>query len=365
MSEVKLINVKKTYKDGFEAIKDVSCIIKDKEFAVLVGPSGCGKSTVLRMIAGLEEISDGEIYIGDKKVNDVPPSDRGISMVFQNYALYPHMTAFRNMEFGLKVNKIEKQERKIRVLEAAKILDLEELLQKKPGEMSGGQRQRVAIGRAMVRNPNVFLFDEPLSNLDAKLRSNMRIEIAKLHEKVKTTMIYVTHDQVEAMTLGDRIIVLDKGNIMQIDPPMELYNNPDNLFVAGFIGSPSMNFIDGFIRKEENKLVFKGGTFSYDTSQMKYSDLTNFIDKQVVFGIRSENIHDSNNHLNFRGTLNVKINSIELIGSDKLVYALSEGTDLVAKFKSGAQVSRNETINFYFDLTQSFLFEKQSGERIR
>ena len=247
MAEVTLTNIKKTYKGGVEVVKGINFAVKDKEFLVLVGPSGCGKSTVLRMIAGLEEITDGDLLIGDKKVNNVSSSERGIAMVFQNYALYPHMNSYENMAFGLKIQKVPKEEIKERVMVAAKILNIEPLLDRKPGKMSGGQRQRIAIGRAIVRRPEVFLFDEPLSNLDAKLRGKMRIELAKLHKKLDTTMIYVTHDQVEAMTLGERIVVMNEGEVMQIAPPIELFNNPKNKFVAEFIGSPQMNFIEGRI----------------------------------------------------------------------------------------------------------------------
>ena len=254
MASLSLQHINKTYPNGFEAVKDFNLEIADKEFIIFVGPSGCGKSTTLRMIAGLEEISGGTLKIGDKVVNDVEPKDRDIAMVFQNYALYPHMTVFDNMAFGLKLRKVPKDEIKRKVEEAAKILDLEKLLDRKPKALSGGQRQRVAMGRAIVRNPKVFLMDEPLSNLDAKLRVQMRSEIASLHNRLKATIIYVTHDQTEAMTLGTRIVVLKDGVIMQVDSPQKLYNEPNNLFVAGFIGSPQMNFIDTKCKVEGDKV---------------------------------------------------------------------------------------------------------------
>ena len=250
MASLSLKNIYKVYPNGFNAVKDFNLEIEDKEFIIFVGPSGCGKSTTLRMIAGLEDISSGELWIGDKLVNDVEPKDRDIAMVFQNYALYPHMTVFDNMAFGLKLRKVPKDEIKRKVEEAAKILDLEKLLDRKPKALSGGQRQRVAMGRAIVRNPKVFLMDEPLSNLDAKLRVQMRIEIAKLHQRLGTTIIYVTHDQTEAMTLGTRIVVMKDGIIQQVDTPQNLYEKPQNLFVAGFMGSPQMNFLDAIVDRK-------------------------------------------------------------------------------------------------------------------
>ena len=287
MSNVILKNVKKIY-DKKVVINNIDLEIKDKEFVVLVGASGCGKSTILRMIAGLEEITDGEIYIGDKKVNDIHPKDRDIAFVFQSYALYPHMTVRENIAFGLKMRKVDKATIEQKVQEAAEILDLTEYLDRKPKQLSGGQRQRVALGRAIVRNPKVFLMDEPLSNLDAKLRVQMRSEIKKLHEKLQTTFIYVTHDQTEALTMGDRIVVLDKGVIQQADTPEEIYNNPANTFVGGFIGSPQMNFIDG-------------------------KDLG--LDENILYGIRPEKMICNGN---IRKTVNVEIS--ELLGSEKIAY---------------------------------------------
>ncbi len=365
MGEVRLSNIKKVYKGGFEAIKGINCIIKDKEFVVLVGPSGCGKSTALRMIAGLEEISDGELYIGEKKVNDISASERGIAMVFQNYALYPHMNAYENMAFGLKIKKLPKEEIKNRVMSAAKILNIESLLKKKPGQMSGGQRQRIAIGRAIVRRPKVFLFDEPLSNLDAKLRSKMRIELAKLHKKLDTTMIYVTHDQVEAMTLGEKIIVMKDGEIMQIATPIELFNNPQNKFVAGFIGSPQMNFINGRIEDQENKLLFKGvdGT-SINLSRLNLNKLKENVGKEICLGIRPENLRWEKGKLENYAILKGKVIAIELLGNQKHIYVEHNDIELVATFRSEVEIKLNSDIELFLDLNKSYLFNKETGLRI-
>ena len=295
MASLSLKNICKVYPNGFEAVKDFNLEVEDQEFIIFVGPSGCGKSTTLRMIAGLEEISSGEFYIDGKLMNDVEPKDRDIAMVFQNYALYPHMTVFDNMAFGLKLRKVPKDEIKRKVEEAAKILDLEKLLDRKPKALSGGQRQRVAMGRAIVRNPKVFLMDEPLSNLDAKLRVQMRSEIASLHNRLKATIIYVTHDQTEAMTLGTRIVVLKDGVIMQVDSPQKLYNEPNNLFVAGFIGSPQMNFIDTKCKVEGDKvsLTFDNTTIVLPPAKAKKLADAGCNGKTVVMGIRPEDIGDS------------------------------------------------------------------------
>lgn len=291
MASISLNHIKKVYPGDIEVISDLNLQIKDKEFVVLVGPSGCGKSTTLRMIAGLEEISDGEMYIGDRKVNDVAPKDRDIAMVFQNYALYPHMTVYKNMAFALKLRKTPKDEIDRKVHEAAKVLDIEHLLNRKPKQLSGGQRQRVALGRAMVRDPAVFLLDEPLSNLDAKLRTQMRTEIIKLHQKLDTTFVYVTHDQTEAMTMGDRIVVMKGGEIQQADTPQTLYDHPCNLFVAGFIGSPQMNFMDAELGRDADgyKLTFADQSLHFAGSDA----LSEYVGKTVVFGIRPENLHTS------------------------------------------------------------------------
>ena len=365
MGEVRLSNIRKIYKGGAEAVKGISCEIKDKEFVVLVGPSGCGKSTVLRMIAGLEEISDGDLFIGDKKVNDVAASDRGIAMVFQNYALYPHMNSYENMAFGLKIKKVPKDEIKERVMSAAKILNVESLLDRKPGKMSGGQRQRIAIGRAIVRRPEVFLFDEPLSNLDAKLRSKMRIELAKLHKKLDTTMIYVTHDQVEAMTLGERIIVMKDGEIMQIDTPIDLFNDPQNKFVAEFIGSPQMNFINGIIKIQEDKLVFKDKNNTiFDLSKLELNNLKENAGKEVSLGIRSENLRGKQGKLKNYATLKGKVVAIELLGNQKHIYIDYNNKELVATFRSDVEVKLNSDIEIFLDLNKAYLFDKETGKRI-
>lgn len=321
MASLSLRGIYKRYPGGVVAVSDFTMNIKDKEFIILVGPSGCGKSTTLRMIAGLEEISEGELFIGDRLVNDVAPKDRDIAMVFQNYALYPHMTVFENMAFGLKLRKVPKDEIKKLVEEAAKILDIAHLLDRKPKALSGGQRQRVALGRAIVRDPQVFLLDEPLSNLDAKLRAQMRTELSKLHKKLGTTFIYVTHDQIEAMTMGDRIVVMKDGYIQQIDSPINLYENPVNKFVAGFMGSPQMNFINAKLIMLNGKYTVEFGSedtkttrgrkfyvelpgAKTDTEALKY-----YVDKEVILGIRPENIHDEEMFLS-----NAKTGMIEEIG---------------------------------------------------
>ena len=297
MAKVSVQNVYKIYPgdkgQDVTAVKDVSLEIADREFVVLVGPSGCGKSTTLRMIAGLEEISKGDIYIGDKRVNDVAPKDRDIAMVFQNYALYPHMSVYDNLAFGLKLRKFPKPEIKKRVVDAASILGIESLLDRKPKALSGGQRQRVAVGRAIVRQPKVFLFDEPLSNLDAKMRVQMRTEITKLHQRLQATMIYVTHDQVEAMTMGDRIVVMNEGVVQQNDAPLTLYNEPVNLFVAGFLGSPPMNFISGTLKQDGEKIRFseiEGGTIDVAFPATERPAAREFIGKEMILGIRPEDL---------------------------------------------------------------------------
>ncbi len=365
MGEVKLSNIRKTYKGGTEVVKGISFEVKDKEFVVLVGPSGCGKSTVLRMIAGLEEITDGELYIGETKVNDVSSSERGIAMVFQNYALYPHMNSYENMAFGLKIKKVPKDEIKERVMAAAKILNVESLLDRKPGKMSGGQRQRIAIGRAIVRRPEVFLFDEPLSNLDAKLRGKMRIELAKLHKKLDTTMIYVTHDQVEAMTLGERIIVMKDGVIMQIAAPIDLFNNPQNKFVAEFIGSPQMNFFDGRIEIQESKLIFKdknGNTF--DLSKLKLNNLKENTGKEICLGIRSVNLRSEKGELNNYAILKGEVIAIELLGNQKHIYVEYNDIEIIATFRSEVEVKLNSIFELFLNLNKAYFFDKETGLRI-
>lgn len=331
MSNVILKNVRKVYDNSKTVINNVNLEIKDKEFIVLVGASGCGKSTLLRMIAGLEEISDGEIYIGDKKVNNVPPKDRDIAFVFQSYALYPHMTVRENIAFGLKMRKVDKATIDKKVQEAAEILNLGEYLDRKPKQLSGGQRQRVALGRAIVRNPKVFLMDEPLSNLDAKLRVQMRSEIKKLHEKLQTTFIYVTHDQTEALTMGDRIVVLNNGDIQQVDSPEEIYNNPKNTFVAGFVGSPQMNFIYG-------------------------KDIG--LDENILYGIRPEKMMKSNGDIKL--TVDVEIS--EMLGSEKIAY-FNIG-DRKCSAKLDADVNIGKTLELSFMSSDLYKFDMQTGERV-
>lgn len=364
MAEVQLQNIGKIYPGGSQAVKDISFTVKDKEFVVLVGPSGCGKSTTLRMIAGLEEITSGELLIDGEKVNDLTPGERQLSMVFQNYALYPHMTAYQNMAFGLKIGKVPKAEIRQRVEEAASILNITDLLQKKPAKMSGGQRQRVAIGRAIVRRPQLFLFDEPLSNLDAELRTKMRIEIAKLHQTLGVTIIYVTHDQVEAMTLGDRIVVLKDGEIMQIDAPMELYSNPKNKFVAGFIGSPPMNFLRGTLSESNGHLLFHRRDWTADLSVLQLQEAKRFLNQEVILGIRAENIYAAPLQPSTSKGIPVQVSGIELLGSEQLVYAQYDQDQLIARFAANKQTANRSQISFYLDLSQSFLFDASSEVRI-
>lgn len=334
MAEVVLKNVNKIYEGGNLAVKDVNIEIKDKEFAVLVGPSGCGKSTTLRMIAGLEDITSGEIFIDNKKVNDVSPKDRDIAMVFQNYALYPHMTVYENMAFGLKLRKFKKDEIKTRVNDAAKILELEDYLDRKPKALSGGQRQRVAVGRAIVRKPKVFLFDEPLSNLDAKLRVQMRTEISRLHRKLEATMIYVTHDQTEAMTMGERIVVMKDGLIQQVDAPLSIYNSPANKFVAGFIGSPSMNFVFGkLILSDGIKFISEKKNLILQTPEDEADKLKNYIDKKIWLGIRPEDIHDINDLsiVDDVSEFEVILEVVEPMGNEIFLYFNIVNTQCIAR----------------------------------
>lgn len=345
MSSVTLKNVCKKY-DSKVVIDNIDLEIRDKEFIVLVGASGCGKSTILRMIAGLEEISGGDIYIGDKKVNDIPPKDRDIAFVFQSYALYPHMTVRENIAFGLKMRKIDKTTIEKKVQEAAEILDLTEYLDRKPKQLSGGQRQRVALGRAIVRNPKVFLMDEPLSNLDAKLRVQMRAEIKKLHEKLQTTFIYVTHDQTEALTMGDRIVVLDKGKIQQVAPPEEIYNNPSNTFVAGFVGSPQMNFITAEV---------VDGFAEFDGHRVKINRLPTA--EKVILGIRPEKMVGSGDV-----KFSTKVDMYELLGSEKIVYFNIGNSKCSAKLSSDYEI--REEIELSIKEEDIYLFDFESGKRI-
>jgi multiple sugar transport system ATP-binding protein len=338
MAEVTLQNISKIYdnvdkeRGRKKAIDNISFTVHDKEFMVIVGPSGCGKSTLLRMIAGLEEISEGTLSIDGKRINDLGPRDRDIAMVFQNYALYPHMTVYDNMAFGLKLKKFKKNEIKERVMQTAKLLEIEDELYRKPKTLSGGQRQRVAIGRAIIRRPKVFLFDEPLSNLDAKLRSQMRIELQKLHREINATMIYVTHDQTEAMTLGNRIAVLNKGNLMQLDTPLQLYKNPDNRFVAGFIGSPTMNFIKGILKKEENYFFIETSPgCKILLGSAIPSALQSNVGNELEIGIRPENIIISKNEIEGISQNILEVAAYENMGNEQLIYLSLNNQTLIAR----------------------------------
>ena len=367
MAEVTLKNISKVYDGGNTAVKDVNVEIKDKEFVVLVGPSGCGKSTTLRMIAGLEEITNGELFIDGKKVNDVSPKDRDIAMVFQNYALYPHMTVFENMAFGLKLRKFPKQEIKDRVNEAAKILGLEDYLNRKPKALSGGQRQRVAVGRAIVRKPKVFLFDEPLSNLDAKLRVQMRTEISKLHHSLGATMIYVTHDQTEAMTMGDKIVVMKDGVVNQIDSPLNLYNFPTNKFVAGFIGSPSMNFINGKVTSE-NGLLFKstGGCLNINLPPEFNARLNKYINKNVWLGIRPEDIYDmaSTSERPSFSKHEFGLEVVEPMGNEIFLYFQVDGNQFTARIPAREKPEPGTMRSLYFDKDKLHFFDTETESAI-
>ncbi len=368
MADVVLNNICKVYPGDVLAVNNVELHIRDKEFLVLVGPSGCGKSTTLRMIAGLEEISSGELYIGDRLCNDVEPKDRDIAMVFQNYALYPHMTVFDNMAFSLKMKKTPRKEIKERVEKAAKILDIEEYLNRKPKALSGGQRQRVALGRAIVREPEVFLMDEPLSNLDAKLRVQMRTEILKLHKRLNTTFIYVTHDQVEAMTMGDRIVVMKDGIIQQVDTPHNIYKNPVNLFVAGFIGNPPMNFIESKIIKENNKLYisFNGIKLEIPENRAKVIENKGYIGREIIFGIRPEHISDNPEFikLNPNAQITAKVDFIENMGSMINLYLINKDINFIANVESSSKAERMQDINLGFNMDEMYIFDKETENRI-
>jgi len=365
MASVSLKHIYKKYPGGVTAVSDFNLEIKDKEFLVLVGPSGCGKTTTLRMVAGLEEITEGELFIGDQLVNDVAPKDRKIAMVFQNYALYPHMTVFENMAFGLKLNKTPKEEIKRRVEEAARILDITHLLDRKPKALSGGQKQRVALGRAIVRNPKVFLLDEPLSNLDAKLRASMRTELTKLHQSVGTTFIYVTHDQVEAMTMATRIVVMKDGLIQQVDTPQNLYDYPVNIFVAGFIGTPQMNFINGKLEKKGEDVYFNFEDLSIKLPAEKANnpDLKDYIGQEVVAGLRPEAIHDEPSQLanNPESQLDAYVDVTELMGAEIYLYLnVGEETKLIARVSSRSTSRAGDTIKVAFDMSRLHIFDKDT-----
>ncbi len=366
MAEVKLENVSKVYPNNVVAVKDATFEVKDGEFMVLLGPSGCGKTTTLRMIAGLEDVTSGYIYIDNKIVNDIPPKDRDIAMVFQNYALYPHMTVYENMAFGLKLRKYPKSEIDKRVKEAARILNIEHLLDRKPKELSGGQRQRVAVGRAIVRNPKVFLFDEPLSNLDAKFRVQMRTEISKLHQKLGATMIYVTHDQVEAMTMGDRIVVMKDGIIQQIDTPLNLYNFPQNKFVAGFIGSPSMNFLEGKIIHEDGlKFIENNNGLRLSIPQEYHDKLKNYVGKDVILGIRPEHIYDPvYTQVPSGEKVNVFVDVVEPMGNEIYLYFATATAQCVARIPAHEEPQTGIYKELVIDVKKAHFFDKDTEESI-
>ncbi|MCI5802390.1 MAG: sn-glycerol-3-phosphate ABC transporter ATP-binding protein UgpC [Oscillospiraceae bacterium] len=372
MANLSLRNIYKKYPGGVTAVTDFCLEIEDKEFVILVGPSGCGKSTTLRMIAGLEEISEGELYIGDKLVNDVAPKDRDIAMVFQNYALYPHMTVYENMAFGLKLRKTPKEEIKRRVEEAARILDISHLLDRKPKALSGGQRQRVALGRAIVREPKVFLLDEPLSNLDAKLRAQMRTELSKLHQRLQTTFIYVTHDQTEAMTMGDRIVVMKDGFIQQVDSPQTLYTSPCNMFVAGFIGSPQMNFIDGKLVEKNGKLGVEFGNeekkyyAELPESKAKTEGISSYVGKDVVMGVRPEALHDEEMFLSSAttGIIDADVDVTEMMGAETYLYVTAAGATLTARVSPRTTAKPGDTIKMAIDVNKIHLFDKETEKTI-
>ncbi len=362
MASVTFNHVYKRYPGGANAVKDLDIEVADKEFLVFVGPSGCGKSTSLRMLAGLEEISEGEILIGDRVVNNVAPKDRDVAMVFQSYALYPHMTVYDNMAFGLKLRKTPKQVIDQRVHEAAKSLGIEQLLDRRPRQLSGGQRQRVAVGRAIVREPAVFLMDEPLSNLDAKLRVEARSFISKLHQRLGTTFIYVTHDQVEAMTMGSRICVLSAGELQQIDTPFNLYHNPRNLFVAGFIGSPSMNFFDATLKQEGNGLIVDTGNFKLPIPPERADAYKSSAGKKVVFGIRPEDIHD----VDYQppgivpALVEANVDVVEQMGNEMVVYLEERGSNFISRMDPRTRSRVGQRMGVVFNLENMHLFDVDS-----
>ncbi len=391
MGAIDIKSAGKIYPNGTRALEDVSITINDGEFVVLVGPSGCGKTTLLRMVAGLEDITEGEISIGDKTVNDVAPKDRDIAMVFQNYALYPHMSVFDNMAFSLKLRKLPKDEIDKKVKDAAKTLEISELLDRKPKALSGGQRQRVAMGRAIVRNPQAFLMDEPLSNLDAKLRVQMRAELGQLHTQLQTTTLYVTHDQVEAMTMGDRVAVIRKGELQQIDTPREIYLNPRNIFVAGFIGSPSMNFVYANIGVKNSSIQLSFGNDQIDYNGEKLDELKAFENKEIVIGIRPEAFEDGNyaNESEFSESIKVSVSLLEQLGSDSYIHfykdikpvqteaieeiladdgedisILGDNTKFIARINPNSTVAEGEEIELKIDPSKLHFFNPDTGDAI-
>ena len=391
MGAIDIKSAGKIYPNGTRALEDVNITINDGEFVVLVGPSGCGKTTLLRMVAGLEDITEGEISIGDKTVNDVAPKDRDIAMVFQNYALYPHMSVFDNMAFSLKLRKLPKDEIEQKVKEAAKTLEISELLDRKPKALSGGQRQRVAMGRAIVRNPQAFLMDEPLSNLDAKLRVQMRAELGQLHTQLQTTTLYVTHDQVEAMTMGDRVAVIRKGELQQIDTPREIYLKPKNIFVAGFIGSPSMNFVYANVGVNKNSIQLNFGNDQVEYKGEKLGELKAFENKEIVMGIRPEAFEDGNyaNASEFSESIKVSVSLLEQLGSDSYIHfykdikpvqteaieeiladegedisVLGDNTKFIARINPNSTVVEGKEIELKIDPSKLHFFDPETGDAI-
>jgi multiple sugar transport system ATP-binding protein len=372
MAKVELKGISKVYEGNVRAVDNADIVVEDKEFVVFVGPSGCGKSTTLRMVAGLEDISEGELYIDGELMNDVPPKDRNIAMVFQNYALYPHMTVYENMAFGLRIKKVPKDEIDKRVKEAAKILDIDRYLDRKPKALSGGQRQRVAVGRAIVRKPKVFLFDEPLSNLDAKLRVQMRAELSKLHHDLDATMIYVTHDQVEAMTMADKIVVLKDGKVQQIGAPLELYNHPKNKFVAGFIGSPPMNFLTVRVEEEGGSVVLNEGSFKVKPAAEHLSYIKKYAGKEIYFGIRPEDLRFEANG-GKENNMSLKITVVEPLGADIHLWLTTGARNTSAAFTPQPLVIRTEpqlqfkvedVVNFIPDMKKARYFDKETEKSI-
>ena len=391
MGAIDIKSAGKIYPNGTRALEDVSITINDGEFVVLVGPSGCGKTTLLRMVAGLEDITEGEIAIGDKTVNEVAPKDRDIAMVFQNYALYPHMSVYDNMAFSLKLRKLPKDEIEQKVKDAAKTLEISELLERKPKALSGGQRQRVAMGRAIVRNPQAFLMDEPLSNLDAKLRVQMRAELGQLHTQLQTTTLYVTHDQVEAMTMGDRVAVIRKGELQQIDTPREIYSNPKNIFVAGFIGSPSMNFVYAKIKSKDDVIELTFGDNQITYKDEKKDKLQSFENKEIILGIRPEAFEDGYfaNEADYSESIKVKVSLLEQLGSDSYVHfykdikpvqteaieeiladegeditVLGDNTKFIARINPNSTVAEGEEIELRINPSKLHFFDPESGDVI-
>jgi|WetSurMetagenome_2_1015567.scaffolds.fasta_scaffold06342_3 multiple sugar transport system ATP-binding protein len=367
MADVVLENVTKVFPGGTVAVQEFNLNIADQEFIVLVGPSGCGKSTTLRMVAGLEETSGGTIRIGNRVVNDVPPKDRDIAMVFQNYALYPHMSVYKNMAFGLKLRRFPKEEIDTRVHAAAKILGIEDLLERKPKALSGGQRQRVAVGRAIVRQPQAFLFDEPLSNLDAKLRVEMRAELKRLHHRLKTTVIYVTHDQAEAMTLGDRVVVMNDGRIQQVAPPLVIYDYPANRFVAGFLGTPAMNFMSGRLAAQNGAVYFEAGQSRIRLLPKTAARVQSAVGRAVTFGIRPEDISSSatGKYAGAENSVPCVVRVVEPLGDEQIVHLSGPAdTTMVSKLDPHVKVGVDDQLTVYFAMDRVHIFDNQTGENI-